>query len=151
MTPPHGFIYCRVPFCSIVTIMHEGEGSRGNRTNDESKLALPDDLGHSGQIWRRPTSQGTLFLQNVINGRLQGAVNFRGTFIPIQGIWNEAARQIAFETEFASYVGTLFSQDEQLLNLRHYVLQGNVAMRYPSIRAGETGTWTAVTHVRLSR
>ncbi|RNB83160.1 hypothetical protein EDM59_19180 [Brevibacillus nitrificans] len=114
-------------------------------------LPYPTTWDIQARFGGRPTSQGTLFLQNVINGRLQGAVNFRGTFIPIQGIWNEAARQIAFETEFASYVGTLFSQDEPLLNLRHYVLQGNVAMRHPSIRAGETGTWTAVTHVRLSR
>ncbi|WP_238933696.1 hypothetical protein [Brevibacillus choshinensis] len=98
----------------------------------------------------RPVSQGTLFIQSVLNNNsLSGAVNFRGNFIPIQGVWNEAARQIAFHTQFASYVGTLLYQDEPLLNLRHYVLRGQVAMKPPSIRAGETGTWQAVIHLPL--
>ncbi|MDF2679423.1 MAG: hypothetical protein K0R47_613 [Brevibacillus sp.] len=113
-------------------------------------LPYPTTWDIQASIGGRPTSQGTLVIQSVMNNnRLNGAVNFRGTFIPIQGTWNEAARQIAFETQFASYVGTLFSQDEPQLNLRHYVLQGNVTMKPPSIRAGETGRWTAATHVRL--
>lgn len=33
--------------------MNEGEGSLGNRTNDEGELAVPDDMGHSGQLWRQ--------------------------------------------------------------------------------------------------
>lgn len=113
-------------------------------------LPYPTTWEIQARFGGRPTSQGTLVIQSVLNNnRLSGAVNFRGNFIPIQGTWNEPARQIVFDTQFATYVGNLYSLDEPQLNLRHYVLQGNVAMKPPSIRAGETGTWTAVTHVPM--
>ncbi|MED4583272.1 hypothetical protein P9578_10820 [Brevibacillus choshinensis] len=111
-------------------------------------LPYPTTWDIQASFGGRPTSLGTLFIQSVTNNRVNGAVNFRGTFIPMQGTWNEATRQIAFDTQFASFVGSLFSKDESQLNLRHYVLQGNVLMKPPSIRAGERGTWTALTHVR---
>lgn len=112
-------------------------------------LPYPTTWDIQASFGGRPTSLGTLFIQSVTNNRVDGAVNFRGSFIPFQGIWNEAARQLVFETQFASFVGSMYSKDESGLNLRHYVLQGRVLMKPPSMRAGETGTWTAVTHVRL--
>lgn len=112
-------------------------------------LPYPTTWNIQASFGGRPTSLGTLVIQSVTGSQISGAVNFRGTFVPIQGTWNEATRQIAFQSPFASFVGTMFSQDEQLLNLRHYVLQGYVSMKPPSIRARETGTFTAVTDVRL--
>lgn len=113
-------------------------------------LPSPSQWEVSASFGGRPTSLGTLILYSVTNGIVQGAINFRGSLIPIQGSWNEAARQIAFESPYASFVGSLLVKDEPLINLRHFVLRGNVLMKPPSIRAGETGTWAATTEIRLS-
>ncbi|MFG0215452.1 hypothetical protein ACFU8X_20290 [Brevibacillus porteri] len=97
----------------------------------------------------RPTTLGTLGISAVSNGRISGTVNFRGTPIPIQGSWDERSRQITIESPYANFVGTFAYRDELTIGLRHYVLQGNVRMKPPSIRAGEVGRWTAVTNMPL--
>ncbi|MFD2369077.1 hypothetical protein ACFSO0_03650 [Brevibacillus sp. GCM10020057] len=112
-------------------------------------LPYPTTWDIQASFGGRPMSLGTLAIQSVTGNQINGAVNFRGTFHPIQGTWNEATRQIAFQSPFATFVGTMVSQDERGLPLRHYVLQGHVSMKPPSIRAKETGTFTAVTYMRL--
>ncbi|NQF14964.1 hypothetical protein HPY31_13690 [Brevibacillus sp. HB1.3] len=97
----------------------------------------------------RPTTLGTLVISNVSNGRVSGTVNFRGTPTPIQGSWDERSRQITIESPYANFVGTLAYKEEPTNGLRHYVLRGTVRMKPPSVRAGEVGTWTAVTHLPL--
>ncbi|WNC15678.1 hypothetical protein [Brevibacillus brevis] len=112
-------------------------------------LPYPTTWDIQASFGGRPTTLGTLSIQGVTHNQLIGSVNFRGTPLAIRGTWNEAARQIAFDSPFASFAGTMFFRDDPQIQLRHYVLQGQVRMKPPSIRAGETGTWTATTHVRM--
>jgi hypothetical protein len=113
-------------------------------------IPSPSQWNMYASIGGRPASLGTLMINLVKNNRISGAVNFRGTFIPIQGYWNETTKEIRFESPYASFVGTLTIVDEPQINMRHYVLRGSVMMKPPSIRAGEYGTWVATTDIPLS-
>ncbi|MGG1658274.1 hypothetical protein [Brevibacillus sp. NRS-1366] len=112
-------------------------------------LPYPSTWEVQASFGGRPSSLGTLVINNVSGNRVSGAISFRRAFIPIQGFWNENTRQFWFESPYASFAGTLAFRDDPQINLRHYVLRGNVTMKTPSIRAGETGTWTATTNMRM--
>lgn len=104
-------------------------------------LPFPSQWDINANIGGRPSGLGTLRINSVSGNCVNGAVNFRGTFIPIRGCWNERTRQLSFDSPYASFVGQLSIFNESGMRLRHYVLEGRVTMRPPSIRAGETGTW----------
>jgi len=114
------------------------------------RLPYPSDWDIQANIAGRPTRLGILRITGVTNNQVSGAVNFRGTFLPIQGIWEERTRELRFETPYASFAGTLASAEDPQIRLRHYALQGTVRMKHPSIRAGQFGTWTATTMIRTS-
>jgi hypothetical protein len=113
-------------------------------------LPYPSQWNINARIGGRPTTLGTLMIHSVVNNRISGAVNFRGTLVPIQGFWNENTKQITFDSPYATFVGTLSIVDEPQINMRHYVLRGTVMMKPPSIRAGEYGTWVATTDISLN-
>lgn len=112
-------------------------------------LPYPSTWEVQARFGGRPASLGTLVIHSVSGSRVSGAVSFRRDFIPIQGFWDERTRQLSFESPYATFVGTLAFRDDPQISLRHYVLHGNVRMKPPSIRAGETGTWTATTNTRM--
>lgn len=112
-------------------------------------LPYPSQWDIYSSIGGRPTTLGTLLIYSVMNNTFSGAVNFRGSLLSIQGYWNESTRQIAFDSPYASFSGNLTFFDEPQINMRHYLLKGTVRMKPPSIRAGESGTWTATTEMRL--
>lgn len=112
-------------------------------------LPYPSTWDVQASFGGRPMSLGILVINGVHGNRIDGAISFRRAFLPIQGSWNESTRQLWFESPYAAFVGTLAFLDDPQINLRHYVLRGNVTMKPPSIRAGETGTWTATTNMQL--
>lgn len=118
------------------------------RQSSRVSLPYPSEWNIYASIGGRPTTLGVLRINSVTGNRVNGAVNFRGTFIPIQGLWNESTRQISFDSPYASFVGRLTITDESPIRMRHYVLRGTIVMKPPSIRAGETGTWVATTDIR---
>ncbi|PZE19725.1 hypothetical protein CBW46_017140 [Paenibacillus xerothermodurans] len=95
----------------------------------------------------RPIVWGTLVINSVRNGVVDGTVNFRGRPIPIRGHWDESSKRIAFDSPYATFAGSLIVVDEQAMPLRHFVLRGRFRMKPPSLQAGETGTWLAATDV----
>ncbi|KNB74735.1 hypothetical protein ADS79_01995 [Brevibacillus reuszeri] len=112
-------------------------------------LPYPSTWEVQASFGGRPMSLGTLVINSVNGNVVNGAISFRREFMQIQGFWDERTRQMWFQSPYASFVGTLAFRDDPQINLRHYVLRGNVTMKSPSIRAGETGTWTATTNTRL--
>ncbi|MGD8191913.1 hypothetical protein ACQCN2_18250 [Brevibacillus ginsengisoli] len=112
-------------------------------------LPYPSQWVINASIGRRPTNLGTLRIHSVTGNSVNGDVNFRGAFLPIRGLWNESNKQLTFESPYASFVGQLTSFDEPAISMRHYILSGRVAMKPPSIRAGEFGTWTATYNIRI--
>lgn len=79
-----------------------------------------------------------------------GTVNFRGTLMPINGYWNESAKQISFDSPYARYSGNLTMFDDSTTRIRHLVLSGRVIMEPPSLLAGRNGTWVATTDISLT-
>lgn len=115
-------------------------------------LPSPSSWGISAFAGRRPVIWGTLIINTVdSNGRLTGSINFRGTPIPIQGIWNESSRQISFSSPYARFTGSISVFDDPSIRIRHLVLQGALVMQPPSIQAGEPGTWIATTQTCLTQ
>jgi hypothetical protein len=80
---------------------------------------------------------------------LIGAVNFRGTPIPINGFWDENSKQISFDSPYASFTGNLNIYDDPTIRIRHFTLSGRIVMKPPSLQAGEFGTWIASTSTQL--
>jgi hypothetical protein len=114
-------------------------------------LPFPSTWYIHADIAGRPIIYGTLVINSVRNNRVTGAINFRGNFIPIQGSWNESAKQIAFDSPYAHFVGNLTMMDEQRIPVRHFILRGRFIMKPPSIQAGEYGTWVAATDISLNQ
>jgi hypothetical protein len=113
-------------------------------------IPYPSTWNLHASVGGRPLTSGTLHITAVVNNKISGAVNYRGTLIPIQGYWNENTKQITFDSPYASYVGNLTIFDEPQIAVRHYVLRGSLIMKPPSLRAGERGTWVATTDIRLT-
>lgn len=110
-------------------------------------LPYPSSWVINANIGRRPTNLGTLRIDSVTGNRVNGAINFRGAFIPINGFWNENTKTFTFESPYASFVSQLTFFNEPPICMRHYILSGRLRMKPPSIRAGELGTWTATYNV----
>lgn len=113
-------------------------------------LPFPSTWDLQAGVGGRPMRTAPLVITSVVNNRISGTVDFRGNPLPVQGIWDEAAKQIQFDTPFASYVGQLSFLDEPAINMRHYLLRGTLRMKPPSTWAGETGSWAATTNIRMS-
>lgn len=110
-------------------------------------LPAPSQWRIDATIAGRPIIRGTLVINSVTDGRVTGAINFRGTFLSVQGNWNEAAKQITFDSPYANFVGSLTIVDEQQIPVRHFILRGRFTMKPPSIHAGEYGDWLATTDI----
>ncbi|WP_235932363.1 hypothetical protein [Priestia flexa] len=93
---------------------------------------------------------GVLIINSITGNRVIGTVNFRGTLIPINGYWNESAKQIGFDSPYATYSGNLTMFDDSTIKIRHLVLNGRVIMKPPSLLAGRNGTWIATTDTTLT-
>ncbi|WP_374187759.1 hypothetical protein ACEPPU_29800 (plasmid) [Priestia aryabhattai] len=93
---------------------------------------------------------GVLIINSITGNRVMGTVNFRGTLIPINGYWNERAKQISFNSPYATYSGNLTMFDDSTTRIRHLVLSGRVIMKPPSLLAGRNGTWVATTDTSLT-
>ncbi|MEH7558899.1 hypothetical protein V7165_26525 [Priestia megaterium] len=93
---------------------------------------------------------GVLIINSITGNRVMGTVNFRGTLIPIKGYWNESAKQISFDSPYATYSGNLAMFDDATTRIRHLVLSGWIIMKPPSLLAGRSGTWVATTDTSLT-
>jgi hypothetical protein len=85
-----------------------------------------------------------------LDNKVIGTINFRGIPIPIHGSWNESAKQITFDSPYATYSGNLTIFDDPPINIRHFILSGRLIMNPPSLQAGEYGTWIATTDISLN-
>ena len=65
-----------------------------NRQVTMVSLPIPSKWDIRAYIAGREIISGTLIINSVTNNRVSGAINFRGTFIPIHGYWNENKKQI---------------------------------------------------------
>lgn len=113
-------------------------------------MPFPSRWGIHAEIAGRPMVWGELIINSITGNRVMGTVNFRGTFIPINGYWNEGAKQISFDSPYAVYSGNLTMFDDPTTRIRHLVLSGRVTMKPPSLLAGRNGTWVATTDTSLT-
>lgn len=113
-------------------------------------IPSPSKWGIHATIASRPIVWGELIINSITQNRVLGTINFRGVPIPIQGSWNEGNKQIAFDSPYATFSGTLTVFDDSSLRIRHFVLNGRLMMKPPSIQAGENGTWIATTERSLN-
>ncbi|MFD6208926.1 hypothetical protein [Peribacillus sp. NPDC060253] len=111
---------------------------------------FPSLWGIHASIAGRSIIFGTLVIQSITNNRVIGTVNFRGSPIPINGFWNENTKQITFDSPFASFSGNLTIIDDPQIRIRHFILQGRILMKPPSLQAGQYGTWIATTDISLN-
>ncbi|MED3789231.1 hypothetical protein P4576_18800 [Peribacillus frigoritolerans] len=102
---------------------------------------FPSVWGIHSSIAGRTIIWGTFSIQGGWYG------NFRGRPIPINGFWNENAKQIAFDSPYATFSGNLTIIDDQQSRIRHFILQGRFLMKPPSLQAGESGSWIATTDI----
>lgn len=113
-------------------------------------IPFPSQWGIHAAIADRPIVRGILIINSITGNRVMGTVNFRGTPIPINGYWNESAKQISFDSPYASFFGNLTIFDDPSIRIRHYTLSGRLYMKPPSLQAGEYGTWIATTNTILT-
>ena len=113
-------------------------------------MPFPSRWGIHAEIAGRPMVWGGLIINSIIGNRVMGTVNFRGTLIPINGYWSESAKQIDFDSPYATYSGNLTMFDDSTTRIRHLVLSGRVIMKPPSLLAGRNGTWVATTDTSLT-
>jgi hypothetical protein len=93
----------------------------------------------------RSIIRGILTIDSIVDNKVVGTVNFRGIPIPINGYWDESAKQISFDSPYASFFGNLTIIDETAISIRHFILSGRFIMKPPSLLAGEYGNWIATT------
>ena len=113
-------------------------------------IPFPSRWGIHAEIAGRPMVWGVLIINSITGNRVRGTVNFRGTLIPINGYWNESAKQISFDSPYATYSGNLAMFDDATTRIRHLVLSGWIIMKPPSLLAGRSGTWVATTDTSLT-
>ncbi|QDZ88180.1 hypothetical protein D0441_28275 [Priestia megaterium] len=113
-------------------------------------IPFPSRWGIHAEIAGRPMIWGVLIINSIIGNRVSGTVNFRGTLIPINGYWNGSAKQISFDSPYATYSGNLTMFDDSTTRIRHLILTGRVIMKPPSLLAGRNGTWVATTDTSLT-
>ncbi|NCG67018.1 hypothetical protein GWJ21_03375 [Bacillus coagulans] len=113
-------------------------------------IPFPSVWGFHAAIDGRPIVWGLLNINSITDNRIVGTVNFRGTPIPINGYWDENTNQIRFDSPFAAFSGNLTIFDDPLIRIRHFVLNGRLIMKPPSLQAGEHGTWIATTDKSLT-
>ncbi|UOE95244.1 hypothetical protein [Alkalihalobacillus sp. LMS39] len=111
----------------------------------ERTIPVPSTWSIIGDVAGRRIVRGVLVIQAIENNNVRGTINFRGTDLPISGIWDENTRNLMFNTPFASFSGQLLVFDQLAINTRHFVLNGNFLMNPPSLQAGEFGQWVGLT------
>ncbi|MFE7084107.1 hypothetical protein [Priestia megaterium] len=117
----------------------------------EVSIPSPSQWGIHAEIAGRPMVWGVLIINSITftGNRVTGTVNFRGSLIPINGYWNESTKQIRFDSPYATYSGNLTMFDDSETRIRHFILNGQVIMKPPSLLAGRNGTWIATTDTSL--
>ncbi|KMY55071.1 hypothetical protein AC623_14940 [Bacillus sp. FJAT-27231] len=118
--------------------------------NTQLSLPSPSQWGIDATVGERPIVSGALIINSVAGNQVNGTINFRGTYIPIRGYWNERTKQIRFDSPYAAYSGQLSIFDNPSIGVRQFVLNGMLIMKPPSLQAGEYGTWIATTNTALT-
>lgn len=113
-------------------------------------IPFPSVWGIHAAIAGRPIVWGVLTINSITDNRVIGTINFRGTPIPINGSWDENTKQIRFDSSYATYYGNLAIFDDPQIRIRHFILNGRLIMKPPSLQAGEYGTWVATTDRALT-
>lgn len=114
-------------------------------------IPFPSKWGISASIAGRPIIWGVLIINSITgNNKVFGTINFRGTPIQINGYWEENTKQIRFESAYATFSGNLTIFDDPSISIRHFILNGRLIMKPPSLQAGEYGTWIATTDRSLT-
>jgi hypothetical protein len=117
---------------------------------NQSSIPSPTIWGIHADIAGKPIVWGTLRIDSIKNGSVNGTINFRGTNIPIVGNWDENAREIHFDSRYATFSGALSIFDDAISRVRHYLLSGQFLLKPPSLQAGEYGSWIATTDTVLT-
>lgn len=120
------------------------------RKNGTTILPVPSRWGIDAQIAGKPIVRGTFTINALSGNSFTGTANFRGTPLPIQGIWDENANQLRFDSPYASFTGQLSIFDDPGIRVRHHMLNGQFLMKPPSLQAGEFGNWIATTDTVLT-
>lgn len=122
------------------------------QTDEKTNTSVPSPTrwGIHADIAGRPTIWGTFLVNSIQDGRVNGAINFRGSDIPITGSWNETNKEIHFDSPYATFSGSLSIFDDSSIRIRHYLLSGQFRMKPPSLQAGEVGSWIATTDTKLT-
>ena len=113
-------------------------------------IPFPSRWGIHAEIAGRPMVWGVLIINSIKGNRVVGTVNFRGTLVPINGHWDESAKEIGFDSPYATYSGNLTIFDDSTTKIRHLLLSGRVIMKPPSLLTGRNGTWVATTDTILT-
>lgn len=113
-------------------------------------IPFPSVWGIHAAIAGRPSFGAYSTLTPITDNRVIGKVNFCGTPIPINGSWDENTKQIRFDSPYATFSGNLAIFDEPQIRIRHFILNGRLIMKPPSLQAGEYGTWVATTDRALT-
>lgn len=108
-------------------------------------------MGIHAAIAGKPIVWGVLNINSITDNKVIGTVNFRGTPIPINGSWDGNTKQIRFNSPYATFSGNLAIFDEPQIRIRHFILNGRLIMKLPSLQAGKYGTWVATTDRALTR
>lgn len=107
-------------------------------------------MGIHAAIAGKPIVWGVININSITDNKVIGTVNFRGTPIPINGSWDGNTKQIRFDSPYATFSGNLAIFDEPQIRIRHFILNGRLIMKLPSLQAGKYGTWVATTDRALT-
>ncbi|RKN60746.1 hypothetical protein [Paenibacillus ginsengarvi] len=113
-------------------------------------IPFPSRWGIDASVGGRPIVYGTFNINSVSGNVVTGTINFRGRDIPINGYWDESTKQLRVDSPYASYSGNLTIFDDPSIRIRHFILNGRLIMKPPSLQAGEYGTWIATTNTSLT-
>ncbi|WP_254119117.1 hypothetical protein [Bacillus sp. FJAT-29790] len=113
--------------------------------NVSVSLPFPSRWGLSTEIAGRPILRGVLTINSVSGNTVIGTANFRGEPVPINGYWDEHAKQLRFESPYASFSGKLDIFDDATIKVRHLIINGRFVLKSTSLQAGDSGTWIATT------
>lgn len=113
-------------------------------------IPFPSVWGIHAAIAGKPIVWGVLNINSITVNRVIGTVNFRSTPIPINGSWDENTKQIRIDSSYATFYGNLAIFDDPQIRIRHFILNGRLIMKPPSLQAGEYGTWVATTDRTLT-
>lgn len=91
----------------------------------------------------RPNTTGFMQITTWQNNQFQGTINFRGTPLPVTGIWDPSTQMVRFESPFIAFQGRLSSFADTIA--RYWKIEGRYLSKVSSDYPGAQGTFVATT------